>query len=407
MQTCAKCGTVLSAAVGDLCPHCLFDLARRPGGGARGTAPTNASRSPRPRRAARASRRRRTRRLVVLIAALLSPAVSRAQQDAGASDPAIEAGVDVAATATPDFSHVALTPRLTLAASSRLSLDVFGEIHGGTRQDAFGRRELRTIGAQIRSAIIERRAFRVDAVGGIADDRMRRAGRYGIARGADGVYRPAPVDVVEHSSAFIVGIASSQRVGRALAIREQANLVLGRTGPRLVTSVGAAVPIGRYRASEGDAPVYVGAFAVHSGQRVWIRTRDGLPTEGVVRRTQRGVIDVESDTGMKTIAAVDVDWMAVPDSVKNGLVKGIATAVVPTALIMAGFSHECDCAPSARANAAILGYTAALGGLAGVFIDSLAVHPQVVYGSGAKEPRLRVHPFVHRRGPGILGTIVW
>ena len=30
MQTCAKCGTVLSAAVGDLCPHCLFDLARRP-----------------------------------------------------------------------------------------------------------------------------------------------------------------------------------------------------------------------------------------------------------------------------------------------------------------------------------------------------------------------------------------
>jgi hypothetical protein len=407
MQTCAKCGTALSAAVGDLCPHCLFDLARRPGGGARDTESPNAARPPRPRRTRPSSKRRRARRLVMLLAALWSPTVSHAQQGAGASDPKVEVGADFTATATSDFSHAALTPRLTLGASSRLSLDVFGETHGTAHTEVAGRRELRTIGAQIRSAIIERRTFRVDAVGGIADDRMRRTGTYGFARGADGIYRAATVDLVEHSSAFILGVASSQRVGRALAIREQADLVLGRTGPRLVTRVGAAVPIGRYRPSERDAPVYLGAFAVHAGQRVWVRTRDGLHVDGVVRRTPRGAIEIASDTGTTTIAAVDVDWMAVPDSIKNGLVKGIVTATVPTALIMAGLSHECDCGPSATVSAAILGYTAALGGLAGVFIDSLAVHPQDVYGSGANEPRLRIHPFVHRRGPGILGTITW
>jgi hypothetical protein len=48
-----------------------------------------------------------------------------------------------------------------------------------------------------------------------------------------------------------------------------------------------------------------------------------------------------------------------------------------------------------------------LGGLAGIFIDSLAMHPQTVYGSHVNEPRLRVYPFVHRRGPGILSTISW
>jgi hypothetical protein len=406
MQTCAKCGTALSAAVGDLCPHCLFDLARRPANGARGTEPTSAIRSPRPRQAPPSSRRRRARRLVVLIVALLFPAASHAQ-DAAASDPAIEIGADVTATATSDFSHVGVIPRLTLGASSRLSLDVFGEIRAATHTDVQGRRELRVIGAQIRSAIVERASYRIDAVGGVADDRMRRVGTYGFARGADGVYRPAAVDLVEHSQAFILGIASSQRVSRRLSIREEADLVIGRTGPRLLAKVGAAVPIGRYRTFERDTPMYLGAFAVHVGQRVWIRTRDGLPIEGVVRRTRRGVIDVESDTGTTTIAAVDVDWMAVPDSIKNGLAKGIVTAVVPTALLMTAFAQSCDCAPSARADLAILGYTAALGGLAGVFIDSLAVHPQVVYGSGANEPRLRVHPFIHRRGPGILGTFSW
>jgi hypothetical protein len=153
--------------------------------------------------------------------------------------------------------------------------------------------------------------------------------------------------------------------------------------------------------------VYVGAFAVRAGQRVWIRTHEGSPIEGVVRRTRRGVIDVESDSGTKTIAAVDIDWMAVPDSIKNGLVKGVITAVVPTALLMTAFAQSCDCAPSARADLAIFGSTAGLGGLAGIFIDSLAMHPQTVYGSGANEPRVRVRPFVHRRGPGILSTISW
>jgi hypothetical protein len=407
MQTCAKCGTALSAAVGDLCPHCLFDLARRRDGGARETESPNAARSPRPRRIRPSSKRQHARRLVMLVAALLYPAVSQAQHGADASDPTIEVGADFTATATSDFSHAALTPRLTLGASSRLSLDVFGEIHGTAHTDVTGRRELRTFGAQVRSAIIERSTFRVDAVGGLADDRMRRKGTYGFARGADGIYRAATVDLVEHSSAFIVGIASSQRVGRALTIREQADFVLGRTGPRLVTRVGAAVPIGRYRASERDAPAYVGAFAVHAGQRVWIRTRDDRHVDGVVRRTPRGALEVASDTGTTTIATGDVDWMAVPDSIKNGLAKGIVTAVVPTAIILTGFSHACDCAPSVGASAAILGYTAALGGLAGVFIDSLEVHPHVVYGSTANEPRLRVHPFIHRRGPGILGTISW
>jgi hypothetical protein len=406
MQTCAKCGTALSAAVGDLCPHCLFDLARRPANGARGTEPTNAIRSPRPRQAPPSSRRRRARRLVVLVA-LLYPAVSQAQQDAEASEPNVEIGADVTATATPDYSHVALTPRLTLGASSRLSLDVFGEIHETRAHDAVGRRELRTVGVQIRSAILERSSFRVDAVGGMADDRVHRVSPYGLVRSPDGTYRSTSIDVIEHSPAFILGVASSQRVSRRLSIREEADLVMGRTGPRLLTKVGAAVPIGRYRASERDAPVYVGAFAVHAGQRVWIRTRDGLPIEGVVRRARRGVIDVESDTGTTTIAAVDVDWMAVPDSVKNGLVKGVLTAVVPTALLVTAFSHSCDCAPPAGAAFALFGYTAGLGGLAGVFIDSLAVHPHVVYGSSANEPRLRVHPFIHRRGPGILGTISW
>jgi hypothetical protein len=407
MQTCAKCGTVLSAAVGDLCPHCLFDLARRPAADSRAAASATAARSPRSKRTPSSSKRRRARRFVILIVALLFPAAARAQQDVDASDPRVEAGVDVAATATFDFSHIGVAPRLTLAASSRLSLDVFGEIHAARANDALERRELRTIGAQIRSAIIERSTFRVDAVGGLADDRLHRVGMYGVVRGADGIYRPTTADVIEHTSAFIVGIASSQRVHARLSIREQASMVLGRTGPRLLTTVGVAVPIERYRAPERDAPVYVGAFAVHAGQRVWIRTHEGSPIEGVVRRTRRGVIDVASDSGTKTIAAVDVDWMAVPDSVKNGLVKGVITAVVPTALLMTAFAQSCDCAPSARADLAIFGSTATLGGLAGVFIDSLAMHPQTVYGSGANEPRLRVRPFVHRRGPGILSIISW
>lgn len=406
MRTCTECGTALSAAVGDLCPHCLLDLARRParGAGADRNAVVSPARAP---KRTSSPKRRRARRLVVLLVALLWRVASQAQERAAASDPRVEAGVDVAATATPDYSHIAVTPRLTLAASSRLSVDVFGEIHAARAHDAVGRRDLRTIGVQIRSAILERSSYRVDAVGGMADDRVHRVSPYGLVRSPDGTYRTTTVDLIEHSSAFIVGIASSQRVSRRLSIREEADLVIGRTGPRLLTRVGAAVPIGRYRASERDTPVYVGAFAVHVGQRVWIRTHDGLPIEGVVRRTQRGVIDVESDTGTKTIEAVDIDWMAVPDSIKNGLVKGVLTAVVPTALIVTAFSQSCDCAPPARDMLAFFGYTAGLGGLAGVFIDSLAVHPQVVYGTGTNERHLRVHPFVHRRGPGILGTISW
>ena len=344
--------------------------------------------------------------VVMLMAAM--PSLALAQPP---SPPPIEVGAQIAKK-IDDPSPRRWTARVTLNLTPLTALEGTADFQptfvqpfeGGTTTSARG------YSGHWRQTLIRSGRWQVFGVLGAGTNRVEQNFPERIFPGRDGP-QVVPASTLVDTD-FVAHLAPGVQVEVApwLALRGEIRLTVGDNNGGVRGLIGAAVPIGRFRAGDrptGPTPPLAAWQRVKPGREVWITTDSGSLLHGEVAAVSNSTLTLLRKDGAVTVRLDEVRLVEGHDSLKNGLFIGAASGAVAGGVLFGWASSvfcEGDC-DGLETVAILFGAASgvAVGGLIGAMVDGIIPGRQSLFGGNA----IRMTPVVTHAKKAVDVTIRW
>lgn len=343
---------------------------------------------------------------IALVAAL--PGIALAQPP---DPPKIEWGVQ-ASTQTGEEGATTWSPRLTVNFTPLTAIEASADFRQ-PKASPFG---TRTTGQAYtlhwRQTLFTSGRWQVFGVFGAGGTRRVYKFPEQIFEGRDGPQVIPAHSFVESGLAVQIGPAVQVEVARWLALRGDLRLTLSDHGG-LRGMVGAAVPVGRFRAGDRlglsrSTPPLAAWQRVKPGSEVWITTASGALMHGEVSGISAGNLGLRQRSGEVTVALDDIRLVEGRDSLKNGIVIGGASGALAGGVLFTwAASLLCESEPCDWIETAAFVYGAAsgaaVGGLLGAMVDGLITGKQTLF----ERTGIRVVPVLSPKTRAVSITLYW
>ncbi len=343
--------------------------------------------------------------MAVILVAAMPPAALAQPPD----PPRVEVSAQAAIQIEQERAR-AWSPRITLNLTPQSAIEATADFRP-ERQLSFGTRiSSQAYSLQWRQSLFSSGRWQVFGVLGAGGGRLVQDIPEQVYPGRDGPQVFPAFTYVDSGFAAHLGPAVQFEIAPWLALRGDVRLTAGHSSG-LRGLIGAAVPIGRFRAGDrptGPTPPLAAWGRVKPGREVWVTTAAGAMIHGEVAAISDSSVRIRKQRDEVSVNLDEVRLVEGRDSLKNGIIIGGASGAVSGAALLAWAASvlcETDSCDQIEVVAIAMGAAsgAVIGGLIGGMVDGIIPGRQTLY----EKTGIRVSPVLSPRTRALDITIRW